>query len=104
MDGEETFLFLSNRRDREPIPELWREESGANHYPIGAPALQKSRDSVPMAVLLYTLPPYASLDSGVYEYLVGSLCEVDMTHDSTDLVTRGGGGDCKVSRLADIQT
>ena len=25
VDGEETFLFLSNRRDREPNPELWRE-------------------------------------------------------------------------------
>ena len=24
-DGEETFFFLSNRRDREPNPELWRE-------------------------------------------------------------------------------
>ena len=22
---EETFMFLSNRRDREPNPELWRE-------------------------------------------------------------------------------
>ena len=27
------FLFLSNRRDREPNPELWRKGSGANHYP-----------------------------------------------------------------------
>ena len=25
MDGEETFLFFLNRRDREPNPELWRE-------------------------------------------------------------------------------
>ena len=25
VDGEETFLLLSNRRDREPNPELWRE-------------------------------------------------------------------------------
>ena len=25
VDGGETFLFLSNRRDREPNPELWRE-------------------------------------------------------------------------------
>ena len=25
VDGEATFLFLSNRRDREPNPELWRE-------------------------------------------------------------------------------
>ena len=25
VDGEETFLVLSNRRDREPNPELWRE-------------------------------------------------------------------------------
>ena len=25
VDGEETLLFLSNRRDREPNPELWRE-------------------------------------------------------------------------------
>ena len=25
VDGEETFLFLSNRRDREPNLELWRE-------------------------------------------------------------------------------
>ena len=25
VDEEETFLFLSNRRDREPNPELWRE-------------------------------------------------------------------------------
>ena len=32
VDGEETFLFLSNRRDREPSPELVKG-SGANHYP-----------------------------------------------------------------------
>ena len=25
VDGEETFLFLSSRRDREPNPEVWRE-------------------------------------------------------------------------------
>ena len=25
VDGEDNFLFLSNRRDREPNPELWRE-------------------------------------------------------------------------------
>ena len=25
VDGEETLLFFSNRRDREPNPELWRE-------------------------------------------------------------------------------
>ena len=25
VDGEETFLFISNRRDREPDPGLWRE-------------------------------------------------------------------------------
>ena len=25
VDGGETFLFLSNRRDRESNPELWRE-------------------------------------------------------------------------------
>ena len=39
--GKNHFLFLSNRRDREPSPELWRERqassgvkgSGANHYP-----------------------------------------------------------------------
>ena len=36
VDGEETFLFLSNRRDREPSPEL------ANHY-LRAPA--RSRNS-----------------------------------------------------------
>ena len=28
VDGEETFLFLSNRRDREPNSELWRERQG----------------------------------------------------------------------------
>ena len=33
MDGEETFLFLSNRREREPNPELSVKGSGANHYP-----------------------------------------------------------------------
>ena len=38
VDGEETFLFLSNRRDREPYPELWREGNGANHYPM-APSI-----------------------------------------------------------------
>ena len=32
VDGEEIFLFLSNRRDREPNPELVKG-SGANHYP-----------------------------------------------------------------------
>ena len=37
MDGEETFLFLSNRRDRETNPELVKG-SGANHY-TGPPAL-----------------------------------------------------------------
>ena len=34
MDGEETFLFLSNRRDRETNPELYSVKgSGVNHYP-----------------------------------------------------------------------
>ena len=35
VDGEETFLFLSNRLDREPNPELVKgvKGSGANHYP-----------------------------------------------------------------------
>ena len=32
VDGEETILFLSNRRDREPNPGLVKG-SGANHYP-----------------------------------------------------------------------
>ena len=36
MDGEETFLLLSNRRDREPNSGV--KGSGANHYPR-APAL-----------------------------------------------------------------
>ena len=40
MDGEETFLFLSNRRDREPNPEYWRERQSANHYPR-APAQEE---------------------------------------------------------------
>ena len=31
MDGEETFLLISNRRDWEPNPEL--KSSDANHYP-----------------------------------------------------------------------
>ena len=39
VDGEETFLFLWNRRDWEPNPELWLKGSGANHYPR-APALR----------------------------------------------------------------
>ena len=34
MDGEETFLFLSNRRDREPNSGV--KGSGANHYPRAA--------------------------------------------------------------------
>ena len=33
MDGEETFLFLSNRRDRETNPSSSVKGSGANHYP-----------------------------------------------------------------------
>ena len=37
VDGEETFLFLSNRRDRETNPELVKN-NGVNHYPR-APAL-----------------------------------------------------------------
>ena len=41
VDGEETFLFLSNRRHREPNPELVKG-SGANHYPR-APALKYFR-------------------------------------------------------------
>ena len=33
VDGEETFLFLSNRRVREPNPELWREsQRETRHY------------------------------------------------------------------------
>ena len=35
MDGEETFLFISNRRDWVPNPEL--KSSDANHY-LRAPA------------------------------------------------------------------
>ena len=31
--GKKHFLFLLNRRDREPNPELWRERQRANHYP-----------------------------------------------------------------------
>ena len=31
------FLFLSNRRDREPNPELWCERQRANHYPRAPP-------------------------------------------------------------------
>ena len=41
VDGGETFLFLSNRRDREPNPELWRER----HVPLtvtGVPLAQES--------------------------------------------------------------
>ena len=41
VDGEETFLFLSNRRDREPNPGLWCEGSGANHYPRAPAHIQK---------------------------------------------------------------
>ena len=33
VDGEETFLFLSSRRDR--VPNSGVKGSGANHYPIG---------------------------------------------------------------------
>ena len=44
VDGEETFLFLSNRRDREPNPELVKG-SGANHYPR-APARVTDHRSV----------------------------------------------------------
>ena len=35
--GKKHFLFLSNRRDREPNPNFSVKGSGANHYP-GAPA------------------------------------------------------------------
>ena len=41
--GKKHVLFLSNSRDREPNPELWRESSGANHYP-GAPALYNEEE------------------------------------------------------------
>ena len=37
------FFFFSNRRDREPNPELWRESRGANHYPR-APAQQHGEE------------------------------------------------------------
>ena len=39
VDGEETFLFLSNRRDRKRAPKCSVNGSGANHYPIGPPPL-----------------------------------------------------------------
>ena len=32
VDGKETFLFLWNRRDREPNPNSGEKGSGANHY------------------------------------------------------------------------
>ena len=33
VDGEDTFLLLPNRRDREPNPNSSAKDSGANHYP-----------------------------------------------------------------------
>ena len=46
MDGEETLLFFSNRRDWELNPNSSVEGSGANHYPR-APAreLERCNDS-----------------------------------------------------------
>ena len=48
VDGEETFLFLWNRRDREPNPELVKG-SGANHYPRAPAHLERKH------VKLYTI-------------------------------------------------
>ena len=49
MDGEETFLFLSNRQDLKTNPELWRERQRcANHYPMSVahPAHTSHRPNV----------------------------------------------------------
>ena len=48
VDGEETFLFLSNRRDREPNSGV--KGSGANHYPR-APALTSCVKQEPFYVI-----------------------------------------------------
>ena len=49
VDGEETLLFLSSRRDREPNPGV--KGSGANHY-LRAPAR-----SLPAAEILIIEDP-----------------------------------------------
>ena len=41
VDGEEPFLFLANRRDRETNPELQRERP-YNHYPWPCPEIRYS--------------------------------------------------------------
>ena len=51
MDGEETFLFLSNRRDREPNPELWRERQRCSPLPQ-APAQTDARARILVQVTI----------------------------------------------------
>ena len=53
VDGEETFLFLSNRLNREPNPELQRESSGANDYPR-APSRTITAPDGPMCFQFFT--------------------------------------------------
>ena len=50
MDGEETFLFLSNRRDREPNSGV--KGGGAYHYPKAPARLaaHQTRDVEPMLI------------------------------------------------------
>ena len=68
VDGEETFLFLSNRRDREPNPERVKG-SGANHYP-GAHAHIVEVEchlSIRLAQALYHLSRFRLIFVGIDE-------------------------------------
>ena len=45
VDGEETFLFLGNRRDREPNPELWRPPL-SDGLTVAKPAISRLAASI----------------------------------------------------------
>ena len=81
--GKKHFLFLLNRRDREPNPELWREGSGANHYPRAPPPYTAAKSSVSPALcaVLYWAARTVLCD----------LTFVTIWHDSRRRLVNSGG-------------
>ena len=81
VDGEETFLFASNRRDREPNPELWRESSGANHYPRAPAPLRKEKQGDWVGIWLITgLAKLLSMLSALNSFQLDTCAIYDFSH------------------------
>ena len=59
VDGEETFLFLSNCRDREPNPELWRERQRCYTTTLGPPPFGPMRKTKTLIFVYSTQTDYS---------------------------------------------